>query len=330
MAENLLHGVPAKSLSPRAFGWQLVAGWLVINLCVCGLIAAYLVNSQQHFEDAARQSVETLTQVLERDIAASLEKVDTLLQVSADEFQRQLATGKFANAAMEEFLERQRLRQKLITVLVAYDAEGNAIFGTQGKSGPGTSNRDRDYFIHLRDHQDDKPVITKPLFGRVSGQWVIIMARRVQDASGQFAGVVVAGLALENFEKRFANINLGTNGSISIRDADYGVIVRHPPAEKIAGYGATNISDEFREALVANPSAGLYISGATSIDGIRRLHAYRFNPEFRFYINVGKARDDYLAPLVASTEHCPCRGARLHAVQCPRVLPNSSLRQPHG
>ena len=296
MAENLLHGVPAKSLSPRAFGWQLALGWLFINLSVCGLIAAFLVNSQRHFEDAARQSAETLVQVLEGDIAASLEKVDTLLLVSVDEFQRQLAAGKFENAAMEEFLERQRSRQKLITVLVAYDAEGNAIFGTQGKSGPATSNRDRDYFIRLRDHPEAGLIITKPLFGRVSGQWVIIMVRRVQDASGQFAGVVVAGLALENFEKRFANLNLGTNGTIAIRDADLGVIVRHPPAEKIAGYGNTTISDEFREALAASPQAGSYISGSTSIDGIRRLQTYRFNPEFRFYINVGKARDEYLTP----------------------------------
>ena len=26
------------------------------------------------------------------------------------------------------------------------------------------------------------------------------------------------------------------------------------------------------------------------------MHAYRFNPEFRFYINVGAAEDVYLAP----------------------------------
>ena len=99
MAENLLHGVPAKSLSPRAFGWQLALGWLFINLSVCGLIAAFLVNSQRHFEDAARQSAETLVQVLEGDIAASLEKVDTLLLVSVDEFQRQHGSGCAAGRA---------------------------------------------------------------------------------------------------------------------------------------------------------------------------------------------------------------------------------------
>jgi len=295
MAENLLHGVPAKSLSPRAFARQLALGWLILNLCAGALVAAFLMSSQRHFEDKARQSAETLAKVLEGDIAAALEKVDTLLQVSVDEFQRQLATGHFESAAMEAFLERQRSRQHLISVLVAYDAEGNAIFGTQGKSGPATGNRDRDYFVQLRDHPESGLVITKPLFGRVSGQWVIILARRMQDAEDRFAGVLVASLALENLEKHYAGLNLGSNGSLSIRDADYGVIIRLPTVKGVTNYGATKLSDEFRQALAATPSGGVYLSGASSIDGIRRLHVYRFNPDYRFYINVGTARDEYLA-----------------------------------
>ena len=50
MAENLLHGVPAKSISPRAFGWQLFFGWLFLNVCFGLLIATYLVGSQRHFD----------------------------------------------------------------------------------------------------------------------------------------------------------------------------------------------------------------------------------------------------------------------------------------
>lgn len=295
MAENLLHGVPAKSISPRAFGWQLFFGWLLLNLCFGLLITAYLIGSQRHFEDKARQNSEALVEVLEADIAASLEKVDTLLQVSVDEFHRQLALGALDDAAIESFLERQRARQKLITVLVFYDAEGNTKFGAQGKSGPETSNRDRDYFVALRDNPAAGLVITKPLLGRVTGKWVMILARRVNNPDGSFAGVILASLALENFENKFAALKLGANGSIAIRGDNMALITRHPMVKDVADYGATKLSDDFQLALAADRMRGAYVSGVTSIDGIQRLHAYRYNPDFHFFINVGVAREEYLA-----------------------------------
>ena len=302
MSENLLHGVPAKSISPRAFGWQLFFGWLFLNVCFGLLIATYLVGSQRHFEEKARQNVEALVEVLEGDIAASLEKVDTLLQVSVDELHRQLALGTHDDAAIESFLERQRTRQKLITLLVFYDADGNTKFGAQGKTGPETSNRDRDYFVYLRDNPAAGLVITKPLLGRVTGKWVMILARRVNNPDGSFAGVILASLALENFENKFATLKLGTNGIVSLRGDDLAIITRHPIVKGIADYGTIKLSDEFQQALSSDRMRGTYISGASSIDGIHRLHTYRYNRDFHFFINVGIARDEYLAGWVSQLQ----------------------------
>ena len=295
MAENLLHGVSAKRISPRAFGWQLFTGWVLLNICFAGLITAYLISSARHFEAKARQSVESLVQAVEGDLVASLEKVDILLQVSVDELHHQLASGGLVAETAEAFLATQRTRHQLITGLLFYDADGNAVYGRQGKSGPETSNRDREYFVQLRDNPTAGLLITKALFGRVTGKWVIILARRVNNSDGSFAGVVLASLALENIEARFADLKLGSHGSIAMRSKDMSLIVRHPIVKDVADYGATTLSDELKQALARAPAYGSYVSGATSIDGIRRLHAYRYNPEFSFYINVGIARDDYLA-----------------------------------
>jgi PAS domain S-box-containing protein len=302
MSENLLHGVPAKSISPRAFGWQLFFGWLLLNVCFGLLISAYLIGSERHFEDKARQNSEALVEVLEGDIAASLEKIDTLLQVSVDEFHRQLALGKLDDTAMESFLDRQRARQKLITILVFYDTDGYPKYGAQGKSGPQTNNRERDYFITLRDNPAAGLVITKPLLGLITGKWVMILARRVNNPDGSFAGVILASLALENFEKKFSAVKLGSNGTIALRDDDLAIITRHPIVKEVADYGTTILSEEFRQALAADRTKGTYISGASSIDGIRRLHTYRYNTDFNFFINVGIARDEYLTGWVGQLQ----------------------------
>src|SRR6185369_12980678 len=78
-------------------------------------------------------------------------------------------------------------------------------------------------------------------------------------------------------------------------DADLGLIARVPKPPSGADFSPARLSEDFRAALAANPGGGSYVSGATSIDGIVRLHVYRFNPAYRFYVNVGMPKDDYLA-----------------------------------
>ncbi|MBS1159518.1 MAG: sensor hybrid histidine kinase [Proteobacteria bacterium] len=273
------------TVSPRTLAWQMFAGWLAVVLCVGGFVGFFLHGSLVHYEERARQDAENLTQVLERDIAASLEKIDLLLQAATDEYARRAAVGPLKPAEMDAFLGRLRGRQPALQLLNIADAEG--------RTTPLLNVADREYFKALRDHPGLGLVISKPLLGRFSGKPAIILARRLPDSLGRFVGIAYASLSLDYFEQQFATLKLGEHGSVALRDSELAVIVRVPQRGGKTAYGARQISDDYRQALAASPRRGIYNAGKTSIDGVERLHAYRYNADYRFYVNVGVAKGDY-------------------------------------
>ncbi len=279
--------VDAPVFSPRRLGWQLLAGWLAVLLCISAFAGLFLHGSREHARQNATLEAGNLTQVLERDVAASLEKVDLILLSVADEYERRALAGPVAPGEMDAFLARLAARQETMQRLSIADADGAA--------GGSLSLADRDYFRTLRDDPNAGLVISKPVVGRVSGKWAIVLARRLSDGRGHFAGVAYASLSLEHFEKHFGALQLGARGTVTLRDAGLGVLVRLPKIGALTHYGATTVSDDYRLALATNPLHGVYRAGSTSIDGVPRLHVYRFNPQYRFYVNVGVAEEDYQA-----------------------------------
>ncbi|RIX47434.1 MAG: response regulator [Rhodocyclales bacterium GT-UBC] len=277
------------AVSPNALAIRLISGWLLVVVCVFALAAGFLRNSLLMHEERARIMASNLAQVLERDISAALEKVDLLLLSVVDEFQRRSETGAAVDyREMESFLARSRHRQESIQLLSIADVDG--------KTAAGAMLADREYFRQLRDNPGFGLVMSKPLRGRVSGKWSVVLARRLIDARGEFAGVAYASLSIEYFEKRLGALSLGYQGTVSWRDADLASVVRLPRRPDVADYGSTRVSTAFRAAVEAAPNGGDYISGETAIDGVSRLHAYRFNPTYRFYVNLGISPEDYQAP----------------------------------
>ena len=165
------------AVSPRTLAFRLFAGWLVVVLCALGVAGVYLKSSLEHHEARARLAADNLSQVLERDIAASLEKVDLLLRSVVDEYERRLAGGAFDPSEMDDFLARLRDRQPSLQVLRISDA--------QGLTAGGAQMADREYFQQLRDNPGAGVVVSKPMVGRISGKWAIVLARRLVDRQGR-------------------------------------------------------------------------------------------------------------------------------------------------
>ena len=272
---------------------QYFGSWVFLVLCVIGIAAYFLQGSLEQYQGRARLEVENLSLLLEHDVATSLEKIDLALFSVIDEYERSRQSAAVNPAEMDKFLTRLRARQASLIALRLVDAEGNIAFGNEGVTG--TNVFEREYFKTLRDNPTAGLVISKPVQGKISGKWAIVLARRLPDADGNFAGVALASVSLEYFEAQFAALRLGPNGLVALRDADMATIVRLPKDSKVAAYGAALVSDDFRTALLVSPAQGAYVSSAGDIDGFERLHFYRFNPTYHFYINVGIPKEVYLA-----------------------------------
>ncbi|MFA7267905.1 MAG: diguanylate cyclase [Sterolibacterium sp.] len=287
-----MKGSPAP-FSRHLLLWILL--WILLsNLLVIVLATRSLLETRQDREQETQAAVENLSLVLEREIASSFDKVDLGLQDLADTYAHEIGRAHFDSAAWNAMLIRQRTRHTLLNGLRASDAAGNVRYGLEPGSKSGTNIADRDYFQHLREHPDAGLVITRPLLGRTTQTWVIGLVRRLNAPDGSFAGVIYATVPLDHFRQIFAELKLGPNAAIAFRDAALRLIVRQPALKGPGEIGATTISDNFKSALLANPDGGSYSVGTGSLDGIERLHAFRRNRTYGFYVNVGFAREDFL------------------------------------
>ncbi|MDD2539439.1 MAG: PAS domain-containing protein [Desulfuromonadaceae bacterium] len=151
---------------------------------------------------------------------------------------------------------------------------------------------DRDYFIYEHDNPNGGLFISKPLFGRVAKTWVITIARRINNTDGSFAGIVYGGLALDQFIKSFSAIDVGKNGSITLRDTEMALIVRYPELDNTIG--TKTVSKKLTDLFKAGNKSATYRAYA-GIDNTERLISYRQISDYPLVIIVALAKEEYLA-----------------------------------
>jgi len=281
--------IGATRIPSRKLAFRLLLGGLLLAACVVALAVHFLHLGLQQAEERTRIEVENLALVLDRDIAGAFDKVDLVLRsVGDDHLFRRRGGGQPLPLAKQ--LDELRDRLPMLAMLGVSDARGLILEATPSPARQGVSIADRHYFRVLRDNPHRTLVISEPLRGRITGRWALIVARRLADSQGRFAGVAYASIDLAYFEKLFAELRLGERGAISFRDEQLRVIVRSPHEP----VGSVRISNEFREALEHQAEGGWYASGTSTADGVARIYGYRLNPQYRYYLNVGVERPTYL------------------------------------
>jgi len=275
---------------------RLVLAVVFFNALVFLLAGEALFYSERQYEQQATQAVQNLAHSLEASVSGVFEKVDLAVHAVAREAERQRAAGPIRKKEADAYIEDVRRLVPEVSALRVSDAEGRVLYGTDTSGSEVVQIADRDYFRDLVDAPADAVVLSKPVLGRISGKWVIILARRVNAPDGRFAGVALGILSLEYFSRLFASLDVGEHGVISMRDADMALVVRIPEHEGIGrSVGNRVVSRQTRDNVQANPRAGTYETVVT-LDSIRRRMAYRKVSGQALYLFVGQAAVDYLAP----------------------------------
>jgi hypothetical protein len=239
----------------------------------------------------AQATAENLCRVLASDLTASYEKVDMALQGVRDELERQEAAGRADRPALEAFIQRQRDRIPILFDLRVSDAQGLLRSGNGVDPRNGVQVADRDYFIRLKSDPDAGLVFSKPILGRVTGRWALILARSYRRRDGAFGGVVYGALELEELGSHLASLSVGREGTIALRDPDMGLIVRYGGAR--TPVGQSGVSPEYLAMVKAGKAGGIYLA-RTAIDGVPRVHAFRRMELSGQYLNVGLGQREAL------------------------------------
>ncbi|MFA9275037.1 MAG: diguanylate cyclase [Candidatus Aquirickettsiella gammari] len=246
--------------------------------------AFYLYQQAQRQTEVTTQN---LARSIEQNIAEIVKSSDLALLNTSDELTHQRRVGEIDRQHLNAFIERQMQRQDHIAYILATNEMGDVVYGPDVLPTPNNIS-DREYFIALRENAKTDFLVTRLLVCRIYKKWVWLFVRRLSHDDGRFAGVVFAGIFVDKLSEDFSRYQLDPGDSISLRDANLGLIARQVFDQKNTFEPMDKtISSPFQQALVLSPMAATYISGATSIDGINRTHSYRRNTDYGFIVNVG-------------------------------------------
>ena len=279
---------------PKHFLMRLGVGVLILDLLVILMAVISLRQSLRNHQDHAIASAQNLVQVLDRYVADTFSKADLAVWAVKDEVERARAGPKGSPGDLDAFIRRQHERVPGLLALRTTNAQGEIDHGSGTGAGTPANVADREHFIRLRDVPEAGPVISGPLVGRLTGTWVVILARRLEHPDRSFAGIAQAVIGLDQFEKAFSALDVGEHGSVALRDLDLGLISRHPePKRAGTAIGQKLVSAEFQAFAQSGKSAGIY-QALTPFDQVQRTFVIRRVSGQPFYLLVGLAEQDYL------------------------------------
>lgn len=269
---------------------------LLVNLFMISLGIVFLAQSKDRYLRNAEVQSQNLVRTLESTFSGMMDAADISLLSVVDEAQTEMARGGIDAPRLNAYIARQHARLPALDSLRVADARGRIAYGTGVVPGSTRGVGERDYFIALRDDPKAGLVISRPVLGLISGKWVIIVARRIDAPDGSFAGVVYCAIQLEKIRSMLSSIDVGAAGRITLRDSDFGAIVRHPQGADLAeDVGRRPSSKEMLARIGAGVQSDTFFT-STSTDGTPRLVSYRKVGRLPLYISVGLSPRDYLAP----------------------------------
>ncbi len=278
-----------------AFGLVVVVLWGAI---------AYALNSQQR-EGIDRATVAglNLARSLAKHEEASIRAIDGALQNLRGEWVRNSATF-----AREANLQRAMLADEQTIQISVADASGRLTY-SRIPAYLGIDHSERLYFKVLKERNSDELYISKPVLGRISGQWTILFARRILDDRNRFAGAILISIPSPQLQHVYNDIELGAGGSVTLVRSDGQILAHSYDLPRMI-----NLSLADSPALrPGNSDSGNYARPAKYSRG-DRIYAFHKVKHYPLTVIVGQYANTVLAPYFVQRRIYTVFGAAATAV----------------
>ena len=289
-------GLP-ETVPRRSGGW--FACCLILGVAACVAIfwgsAFYHLHRVRQDELAqARRDATNLSVALAEQVSRLLTGADQVMQLMQDDYRRDPRRFDFA-----AWLARATSLRGVANQVAMFDARGDLI-AARSPVPPGAAPvnvADRAYFAHLATHRDAGLYVGRTLPGRITNGPKFPIARRLEDASGAFAGVLVVAIDTAYLQQQFQAIDIGKDGNVSLHGLDGYLRVRTPFVEGVYDHDAPQpgaTAGVFRH-LRTGPQGIFEL--ADVYDGIHRLYGYKLVEGFPLTLVVGRSLAEILRPV---------------------------------
>ena len=241
---------------------RLRAGVVVLGaaaiLAFDGLSSYGAWLSHRHAIEATDREIGNVAHALAEQTALTWQAVDLLLR---DTSRWYVNDGReLPPERVDEVLGNRASGVRQVRLVTIVDEHGLQRHRSRGSSPPNLDVSDRSYFIAQRDRTIAGTFISEPILTRSENRVGVVLSRRIDDERGGFAGVVTAILDLEDLQRFYQAVNLGSGSAVHLLRSDGTLIVRTPPL-------ADAIGRKF--PTLANTTSGPAVRLVSPIDGER-------------------------------------------------------------
>src|SRR5262249_31522388 len=143
------------------------------------------VASDRH---EAERTSQNFAMVFEENVLRSIGEIDKALMYLRRNVETRKDTTDFYT-----IIKTTDVQSETIVLVGIIGADGITLATSRGpQSGPPLDLSDREHFRFHVNRTDDELFISKPVVGRVSGQWSVQITRRFLNSDKSFGGVVEA------------------------------------------------------------------------------------------------------------------------------------------
>lgn len=268
---------------------------LALMLALVALLGHDLLQSYNQAFTEARFRAENLGKLLDQQLSSSAKKIDIVLGEVVHDY-APIIGGTVEQTRHEgnrDLLRREMaLEECQANSLRVVDAQGSIRFSAGvDESIPAIKLGDREYFL-ARKNSKQRMVVSEPIISRVTGQQVITFSQRIDFPDGGFAGLAQTAIRTQLLQNMLSNADIGQHGTIALISANDALVARIPDWRDDTGQAPE--PGEIRAARDRAQTSGDY-EATSPADAITRLHRFHKLGELPLILDIGLARDDFLA-----------------------------------
>jgi PAS domain S-box-containing protein len=210
--------------------------WLFFSatsIVVAAILAFAYISEVNRVEDAEKERLQILSNVIASDVITNLIATDNALNGIIEENFSTSLGHKSASLDVSRRLNTLALAMPGVRSLLILDAEGTAVAASR-TSSIGQSYNHRPYFLTSRDHPDKSLLYTSPPFRSRQNESIMTVSKMVPKPDGSFGGLVVAFLDPEYFTGMFKSVMYAP---------DVWGMVAHGDGEQLINYPSKNNTD---------------------------------------------------------------------------------------
>ena len=243
-------------------------------------------------ENTGRE-LDTQSRIIAEQTARSLQAVDVVLRHLQEQW-RQGVLPPLGSREMHDYLARQSIGLVQIEGLVLIDAKGDSRAGSlfYPVPTPRPTVAGLPLFQYIRETRDNGLLIGTALRSDVDGEWVLPIARRLENRDGSFAGAIGARGKVGYFQQFYSDLKLEEGTRVALMHRNGTLVARHPAIASALGQRFPS----FDEVMAQRDAAGnIPMRLKSPIDGADRFGALHLVPDYPLAVIVSRDASTALA-----------------------------------